>query len=373
MRLLLINYMETTAPGGINKVVYEVAKWMTKWGHDVVVFNPAWDKDKELTTEKISNFELRRGYKYSPLIYGGYLRNIKILRNLIAEFHPNVIHVHGAHTVFSGETVLLLKKHFKDVPIIFTPHYDPLNRNTLGGMLFGKFYDSTVNKYAIGMVDLVISISHFEAVKVMSIFKVPGHKIVVIPHGVPIVPKPTKKKFGDQLKLLYVGYLNHYKGVHYVIRALHYLVHEFGYTDVTLTIIGDGPEKPYLINLAKKLNVDRFVLWLPFMPHGEVINRMKTSDIFLLLSKSEGYGIVVAEALALGVPAIVTKGTALEEFTWEPGCFGVEYPPNPKKVAELIAKLATTSIRVGPFSKKIRPWEEVVRDYERVYTQLSKV
>ena len=92
----------------------------------------------------------------------------------------------------------------------------------------------------------------------------------------------------------------------------------------------------------------------------------------MLLSKNENYGITVAEALALGTPVIVTKHSALREFLSEPGCFGVDYPPNPREVAELILKIVNSDVKVGPFSRKIRTWEEVVKDYEEIYSTLAR-
>ena len=112
----------------------------------------------------------------------------------------------------------------------------------------------------------------------------------------------------------------------------------------------------------------KYIVWKPFLPHQKVMEEMEKSDIFLLLSKSEGYGIVVAEALSVGIPSIVTNGTALEEFTKENGCFGVMYPPNPKEVADLI--IDDNDVTVGPFSDKIRTWDKVAEGYEEVYYKL---
>jgi glycosyltransferase involved in cell wall biosynthesis len=94
---------------------------------------------------------------------------------------------------------------------------------------------------------------------------------------------------------------------------------------------------------------------------------MKRADLLVLLSNSEAYGIVVAEALALGTPCIVADSTALHEFVAEPGCFGVDYPPDSQKVARLITEVFESTAQVGPFSGKIRTWEAVGRAYERLY------
>jgi hypothetical protein len=63
----------------------------------------------------------------------------------------------------------------------------------------------------------------------------------------------------------------------------------------------------------------------------------------------------------------VAGSTALHEFVAEPGCFGVDYPPDFQKVARLITEVFESTAQVGPFSGKIRTWEAVGRAYERLY------
>ena len=370
MKLLLINYMETLDPGGINKTVREIAKHLSKKGHEMFVFNPAWKKEQELTREEIEGFTLIRGFKYNPRFYGLSSKNAQLVRKIIKEINPDLVHIHGYHTLFSPEAIWVIGRTNKRIPIVFTPHYDPLNHSTLAGKLLWNIYDRTFGRIFLRKVTHIISVSEFEANNLKRIHKVPLNKIIVIPHGVNFIDTKKKRKNKKHITLLYVGYLLEYKGVHHIIKALHELVHSLDFRDVKLKIIGDGPEKRSLTDLSKKLNIYEFIEWIPFLPHKEVLKEMKQADVFLLLSKSEGYGIVVAEALAMGTPAIVTKGTALEEFTKEPGCFGVDYPPNPREVAELILKIVNSDIKVGPFSRKIRTWEEVVGDYEKIYNKL---
>ena len=139
---------------------------------------------------------------------------------------------------------------------------------------------------------------------------------------------------------------------------------------MNLTIVGDGPEKKKIEKLIKNLNLFKYITWKKKLPQSELIKLYKESDIFILLSESEAYGIVVAESLACGTPVIVTRRTALEEFIKEPGCFGVNYPPDPKEVANLILKIVKSDVKVGPFSKKIRTWDKVVEDYEKTYSNV---
>ena len=370
MRILILNYMETTAAGGINKVVQEIAKNLTRKDHEIIVLqaNPF-----NLPSEEIyQGFKIIRVkstidkylYGFSPAIYFYLKKHFNILK-------PDVVHIHGYHTLFSPEVIYIIKKIDPLIPIVFTPHYDPLNHSTIAGKNFSHLYDRIVGKKFLKLPDHIISVSDFEANNLRKIFSLPNGKITVIPHGVDYINTQKKVNTG-YITLLYVGYLLEYKGVQYIIKALHELLYTFNIRNVVLRIIGEGQYKKELISISRKLRVYEFIEWIPFLHHDEVLREMKNADIFLLLSRTEGYGIVVAEALAHGTPCIVTMGTALEEFTKIPGCFGVNYPPDPKEVANLIIKIYESDIQVGPFSKRIRTWDEVAKDYEKVYNEISK-
>jgi len=375
MKLLLINYMETTAPGGINKVVFEIARWLSKWGHEVVVFNPAWEDNLQMREEKIEGFKLIRGYKYGESLYGLSIKNVEVIREIIRKFNPDVIHIHGYHTLFSPEAIWAIRRIDKKIPIVFSPHYGPYGHNTLAGRKVSwDIYNKLVGEKIFKKVDSIIVASNFEKLHLLkAVSNVNPQKVIVIPHGVDLMDLSNKRRDNTgEIHLLFAGYLLKLKGVQYIIQALAELVYTFNIKNIKLTIVGDGPYKANLKTLAKKLKVEDYIVWKPFLNHSKLLTEIKKADIFLLLSENENYGITVAEALALGTPVIVTKRTALKEFLSEPGCFGVDYPPNPKEVAELILKIVNSDVKVGPFSKKIRTWEEVVRDYEKIYGRLIR-
>jgi glycosyltransferase involved in cell wall biosynthesis len=169
--------------------------------------------------------------------------------------------------------------------------------------------------------------------------------------------------------LLYYGWLLELKGVQYILKGLYELQHAFE-KRARLKIIGDGTYKGTLSKLARELRLQSSISWCPFLPEEELYREIRAADVFLLLSRSENYGIAVAEALALGVPSIVAKTTALVEFLDEPGCFGIGYPPDPTELAELIISVKDTDPQVGPLSERIRTWGQVAGKYEKLYATL---
>ena len=363
MKILLINYMETTAPGGINKTVVEMGKYLSN-KHEIIVLqqNPFNRSTEEFYSGfKIIRVKTKIGkplYDLSPEFYF-------YLKNNLKEINPDIIHIHGYHTLLSLEVLYLLKKMKIKIPIFFSLHYDPLNHSRRAGKLFSGLYDRIFGKQILKIPDYIISISDYEAKNIQKIQNLDN--ITVIPHGINYISHKLERE-DKTLKLLYVGYLLEYKGVQYIIRALSELIHSRGFNNIELTVIGEGKHKNKLLKLSKQLNVENWIKWKSFMPHEEIIEEMRNNDIFLLLSRTEGYGIVVAEALAMGIPAIVTKRTALEEFIHENGCFGVNCPPDPKEVANIIINIyENNDIQIGPFSNKIRTWNDVINDYEILY------
>lgn len=367
MKIILMNYMETTAPGGINKVVKEISKNLSKIGHEITVIqsNPLDLPNEELhegfkiirVNSKISFYDL------SPEMY-------LFLKNNLRKLDPDIIHVHGYHTLFSVEVVNTIRSMDSTIPLVFSPYLD-IYRSSFAGKYFWNIY-KLFGKKTFEKSSHIISCSNFEAQATIDIFNVKNKKISLIPLGVDTVEYGKRKDVKDKINLLYSGYLIDRKGVDFILKSLYSLVHDLKVKNVNLTIIGEGPEKRKLLKLANKLNLDDYVKWESFLPKKVLMKTIKESDIFMLLSNSEAYGITVAEALALGTPCIVTNTTALSEFIQEKGCFGVKYPPNPREVAELITEIHKNNVDVGPFSEKIRTWEEVSKDYENIYMNLLK-
>lgn len=367
MKILTLKNEEVTDFGGINKTIVELNTQLSERGHDCTVITT--------NTSNLPEEEIYNGFRIVRLdpglerfFYGLNIGAFDYMKKHLEELDPDVVHVHGYHGLFSPLMVKAIRDQDPGIPIVFTAHYDPLNRNTMAGKLFGDLYNMFIGKKLLKIVDHVVSISDFEARNIKKIY---NPDITVIPHGVDCKTPKENKKDGT-LKLLYTGYLLEYKGVQHILRAVEKLVKDEGVENVKLTVVGEGDFRENLMKLSSDLDLEGFIDWKPFLPHDQVLEEMGRHDIFIILSRTEGYGIVVAEALSRGTPTIVTNGTALEEFTKEKGCFGVDYPPKPEEVADLILMIHEDDVTVGPFTDKIRTWKEVAEDYERSYMSLTR-
>lgn len=114
-------------------------------------------------------------------------------------------------------------------------------------------------------------------------------------------PKP-----GAKLELIFVGGLVRRKACYLGLRAAAPLLR----ADLArFTIIGDGPERERLEQLAKSLQIEHAVSFCGWLGHSEVLGRLRSADVVVLPAIREGGGGVVFEALASGsVPLILDHG-----------------------------------------------------------------
>jgi glycosyltransferase involved in cell wall biosynthesis len=124
--------------------------------------------------------------------------------------------------------------------------------------------------------------------------------IIVVPYGMPKAFEPLESvSFAKKgvLKVLFVGGLTQLKGLSYLFDAVKTLG-----SIVRLTLIGRMPSLNCTI-LNKSLECHR---WIPSLPHEQILEEMRNHDVLVLPSLSDGFGMVVTEALSQGVPVITT-------------------------------------------------------------------
>lgn len=136
---------------------------------------------------------------------------------------------------------------------------------------------------------------------------------VNIPNGVEFstVPKP-KRDYGTK-KIVFLSRIHEKKGIEILIDAWKQVVVDN--KDWVLEIAGEG-EKTYVNKIKNKINNQKILnVSLVGGKYGDAKwDFIKEGDVFILPTFSENFGIVVAEALAVGVPVITTTGTPWEEL-----------------------------------------------------------
>jgi glycosyltransferase involved in cell wall biosynthesis len=341
--------------GGVETDVKEISERLVSEGHDVEVIttDPSGKLKKEdiingVRVTRFKSFAPGSAYYFAPQIYI-YLKN----------HNYDVIHAHSYHALPALFAALSERKK----KFVFSPYYHRGGHTPFRNLLHKpyKFF----GKMIFSRADTVICISEYEKRLVESDFNV-EEKTIKIPNGLNLSEFKNLKHHKNESKekmLLYVGRLEEYKGVQYIIQSLP------GLQDFRLKIVGRGPYEKELHNIAEKLGVKERIEWLKNLSRKELLECYADADIFLMLSSHESYGITVAEALASGTPCVVVLGSALDEFVDGTRCFGVDKPIRKERIIKLINQLKDVKSNNEFITENLTvfDWNYVTEEIKKIY------
>ncbi len=121
------------------------------------------------------------------------------------------------------------------------------------------------------------------------------------------------------LRFLTCSELIHRKGIDVVISAFQHVARRN--PSVSLTIVGDGIERSRLTNAVDKMYRDR-IIFRGLVPYSERAKAFADADVFIHPARHEGWGVVVQEAMAAGLPVISTRQTGAAYELIDPGTNG---------------------------------------------------
>jgi len=167
----------------------------------------------------------------------------------------------------------------------------------------------------------------------------------------------SKTEVPKKFKLLNVGRLVSVKGQIYLLDALQILL-ENNY-NVTLTIVGEGNLRNKLMKRSQELNIGNHVKFTGKVPHNDVLDIMTKSDIYIHSSirnkffEEESFGLATLEAIATGLPVVVTSTGGTPEIVTKTEAGYIVSPKNPHNIAKAVIKIIQNfrSLRNNPNTK----------------------
>ena len=196
-----------------------------------------------------------------------------------------------------------------------------------------------------------------------------GKKSVIIPNGIDDFwfdhAYRPHEGVSDPVRILTVGRIERNKNQVTVAKAIDHLIRENG-SNARYTVIGDVSDDAY----AGELRQYPFVEFKPFMPKEELIAEMRSADLYVMVSYTESFGLVYAEALTQGLPIVYTKGQGFDG-QFEEGAVGCSADSHDaESVAAAILRILPRYREIGrntvPCSQRFR-WSSCIREIAACY------
>ena len=286
----------------------EQAEALAKSGLRVSVFPYYSDLSHGVRIERTERAERMTEYAvhYSVLpLHLTYLRLVRamagVVRSMPSGTRPDAIHVHSFQ---AARYALALKKLF-GIPVVITEHATWFER----GLLSEKDMAAVRRSYA--GADVLIAVS-------------PGLKEIIAPcypGEIYVVPNMVSDLFFAQarrpipsrpFRFAAVGSMQPKKGIDVLLNAFAGVVGSGA--DVRLTICGGGAELETYRRMARELSLEERVTFTGQISREGCAEVLSESHAFVLPSRTETFGVVYAEAMACGLPIIMTKTNAWQEL-----------------------------------------------------------
>ena len=297
--------------GGSGVVATELGIALSKRGHEIHFITYSQPVRLELLSNNVHFHEVNVP-DYPLFLYQPYeLALSSKLVNTVKKYKLDILHVHYAipHAYAAYMAKQMLKDEGIDIPIVTTLHGTDI---TLVGN--HPFYKPAVT-FSINQSDAVTSVSNSLKEDTQRLFGIEKH-IEVIPNFIDLEKQQNSftdcqrsaMASEDELIITHISNFRPVKRINDIIRVFNNIQKEI---PAKLMMVGDGPDREEAVKLVRKLGIKSKVIF--FGNSYEIDRILCFSDLFLLPSETESFGLAALEAMASGVPVISSNTGGLPE------------------------------------------------------------
>jgi 1,2-diacylglycerol 3-alpha-glucosyltransferase len=313
VKILMMTNTYTPIVGGLERSIQDFSEIFRKRGHEVKIVAPEFEgrPEDEKDVIRVPAMENVAGTPFSlslPLP--------ETLQNLVNEFDPDIVHSH--HPFLIGDLALRLCGQ-RNIPLVFTYH-----------IMFEYYTDhfamdkEAVKQFVVELAAGYANMTDHVIVPSESVAKVlQGRKvkapISVVPTGIDVERfAPAPSRFRNKFKipenkfvLGHVGRLSPEKNLIFLAEAVAAFLEKN--KEAHFLVVGSGPSEREVRKIFEKKGVKKQVHFAGVQKGRALIEAYHAMDAFAFASKSETQGIVLAEAMAAGLPVVALDAAGVRE------------------------------------------------------------
>ena len=322
-------FYPATQYGGPVHVIYELAKRQIKLGHQVYVITSNLYVEDKLRADQIHVID---GINVLYLSYRNIWKNLMgahfiitpklkaFTKQIFSQNNFDIVHIHELRNYLSPLVSKLCIK--KNIPYIITPHGTLHTRGE--SVLKKSIFDQIYGKRILRNANNITVLTPHEKRELQALYNIDESNYYLLPNGIDLekysyslTDNNFKSNLGinsDDRLILYLGRLHKTKGLDLLLKAFSLVVQKNLYLVIAGT--SEGGNFKYQTQLgiiAKKLGIEEHVKFTGFIDGDIKLNAYRSSEIFVLPSRYESFGLVILEAMACQCPVVTTNAVALSD------------------------------------------------------------
>jgi glycosyltransferase involved in cell wall biosynthesis len=224
--------------------------------------------------------------------------------------------------------------------------------------------------------DIILAPTPYYKKLICEKYRIPNNKVKVLPNGTNFLIESARSLSNqNQLtNLLFAGRLSVQKNLPLMLETMRSYVDRYG-NNIFLTIIGDGLLKKQIVRKISELDLSESVKVEKAVFGTELEQKFSVSDIFVLTSTHESFGLVLIEAMTKGVPIVGVDIPDIQNVV-QNNRNGVFTANDPVELADALHKLIMDKKLYAEISKnnivdaKKYRWEQVTKRLSEVYENI---